>query len=165
MLEYGSVVWDPYLEKDITLLESVQRKAARFITGDYRSRDPGSITNMLLELDLPTLQSRRKNNRLTFLFKISKGLVPAIPRDKYLTPIRTKRKIRAKTFKDCVSVNLVERHQNLNENSYELPPAKSKLHRNSYFPKTIAEWNQLEGITADTVEGFKGQIQHLSSTQ
>ena len=34
-LEYGSVVWDPHLQKDIDKLEKVQRKAARFIKRDY----------------------------------------------------------------------------------------------------------------------------------
>ena len=85
-LEYGSIVWDPYLDKDINLIENIQKRSARFITGDYRSRESGSMTRMLQELNLPTLQQRRKDARLTFLFKISHGLVPAIPREKYLTP-------------------------------------------------------------------------------
>ena len=38
-LEYSSIVWDPYLQKDIDKLEKVQRRAARFITGDYTSRE------------------------------------------------------------------------------------------------------------------------------
>jgi len=33
------IVWDPYMDKDIKILEQIQRKAARFITGDYFSRD------------------------------------------------------------------------------------------------------------------------------
>ena len=72
-LEYGSVVWDPHLRKDVDKLEKVQRKAARFIKGDYHSREPGSMSRMLNELDLPTLESRRKDNRLCFMFKISRG--------------------------------------------------------------------------------------------
>lgn len=37
ILEYGSVVWDPHLSKDVASLERIQRKAARFIMRDYRS--------------------------------------------------------------------------------------------------------------------------------
>ena len=37
VLEYGSIVWDPHQKKDIDALERIQRSAARFITGDYRS--------------------------------------------------------------------------------------------------------------------------------
>ena len=53
ILEYGAGVWDPYLQKDIVNLERVQRRALRFITGDYSSRDPGSITNMRQRLNQP----------------------------------------------------------------------------------------------------------------
>ena len=84
ILEYGSIIWDPYLTKDINLLEQVQRKAARFITGDYKSRTPGSMTKMLEDLNIPTLQQRRQDDRLTFLYKISEGLIPAIPKKQCL---------------------------------------------------------------------------------
>lgn len=55
VLEYGSVVWDRYLTRDIDKLERIQRNGARFITGDYKSRNEGAVTNMLKDLDLPTL--------------------------------------------------------------------------------------------------------------
>ena len=57
-VEYGSIIWDTYLQTDIDRLERVQRSAARFITVDYRSRQEGCITKMLQDLDLPTLQER-----------------------------------------------------------------------------------------------------------
>ena len=78
VLEYGSVVWDPYLTRDIDKLERIQRNGARFITGDYKSRHEGAVTNMLKDLDLPTLQDRRTNAILVFLYKVVEGLVPAI---------------------------------------------------------------------------------------
>ena len=37
VLDYGTIIWDPYLSRDIEKLERVQRKAERFITGDYHS--------------------------------------------------------------------------------------------------------------------------------
>ena len=46
ILEYGACVWDPYLKKDIDCLEKTQRRAVRFICGDYTSRNPGSIAKM-----------------------------------------------------------------------------------------------------------------------
>ena len=61
ILVYGAVVWDPMLEKDISKLEKINsRKAARFIKGDFKSRTPGCVTEMMRDLDLPTLQKRRK---------------------------------------------------------------------------------------------------------
>ena len=68
ILEYGSFVWDPYLVKDIDKLESVQCKAVRFICNDFRSRHQGAVTNMLSSCDLPTLEERRKNNRLPVVY-------------------------------------------------------------------------------------------------
>ena len=96
--DYASTVWDPYLVKDIKTLEKIQKKAARFIKGDYHSREPGCVTKVLADLDLPTLQDRRRENRLCFLlYKIDRGLVPAIDKNTYLKPIREKRKVKAKT--------------------------------------------------------------------
>ena len=60
-IEYGATVWDPHLEKDIYKLEHIQRKAVRFITSDYRSKDPGSVTQMLKDQKLTTLKERRKD--------------------------------------------------------------------------------------------------------
>jgi hypothetical protein len=54
VLEYGSVIWDPYLTRDIDELERIQRNGTRFVTGDYKSRHEGAVTNMLKNLDLPT---------------------------------------------------------------------------------------------------------------
>lgn len=98
VLEYGATVWSPYLEKDKTKLERIQRQAARFITKDYSSKEPGSVTNMLTNLNLPTLQERRRQQRLAMLFKIDKRLIPASP-ENFLTPMeKRKRKIKPKTF-------------------------------------------------------------------
>ena len=106
VLEYGATIWDPYLQCDINRLEKVQRRAARFITGDYTSRTPGCMTNMLESLNLSPLAQRRKELRLTFLFKISERLVPAIDKETYLVPPRTGRKITAsKKFEGFEATN------------------------------------------------------------
>jgi hypothetical protein len=52
-MEYGSIIWDPYTQQEITKLESIQRRGARFITKDYKSREEGCMTKMLNELNLP----------------------------------------------------------------------------------------------------------------
>ena len=62
-LEYGSVIWDPHLKKDIDALERIQRGAARFITGDYRSRTPGSVNRMMTKLELTSLQTYLRPQR------------------------------------------------------------------------------------------------------
>ena len=70
-LEYGSVIWDPYTKQDISKLENVQRSAARFIMKDYHSRHEGCVTEMLKHLKLPSLQDRRRDSRLTGMYRQS----------------------------------------------------------------------------------------------
>ena len=123
-LEYGSVVWDPFLENDINRLERVQRSAACFITGDYKSRHEGCITNMLSKLDLPSLEERRRQQRLTFLYKVVKGHVLAINIDHYLSAQKPYRTIRAKQFEDIVQKNIVERSVCNNNQCLKQLPAK-----------------------------------------
>jgi hypothetical protein len=56
---------------DIDKLERIQRNGTRFITRDYKSRHEGAVTNMLKDLDLPTIQDRRTNAKLVFLYKVA----------------------------------------------------------------------------------------------
>ena len=79
ILDYGSIVWDPYLKQDIEKLERVQKLAARFIIGNYRTREEGCVTGMLQSLKLSSLENRRSSNRLIFMYKVVEVLVPAIP--------------------------------------------------------------------------------------
>ena len=126
----------------------------------YHSREPGSVTKMLADLDLPSLQERRRENRLCLLYKIDRGLVPAIDKNTYLKPIRAKRKIKAKTYENCETKNFVRKYQNLNSKCFELPHCTEHKYVNSFFPKTITEWNQLDDhiVSAPSVNIFKDRL-------
>ena len=106
IMEYGSVIWDPYTKQVITKLKSIQRRGTRFITKDYKSRE-GYMTKMLTELNLPTLQSRRQKQCLIFFYKVVEGQVPAMPPDLFVNDQKPKRQIRAKKFDNCVTTNIV----------------------------------------------------------
>ena len=67
-LEYAASCWDPHRQKDIDTLEAVQRKAARFISNNFRRRT--SVTARLTNLDLQSLQQRREASRLSMLYKL-----------------------------------------------------------------------------------------------
>ena len=108
-LEYGAVVWDPYLKQDVERLERIQRQAARFITKDYKSREKGCIGKMLQELDLPPLEERRRQLRLTMLTKIVQGSVPAIPPQNFLTPSERRRRVQPTRFEGYITQNPVKR--------------------------------------------------------
>jgi hypothetical protein len=83
-MEYGSTIWDPYTKQEITKLYSIQRRGARLITKDYKSRGEGCMTKMLNELYLPALQSRRQKQRMIFFNKVVEGQVPAMPPDLFV---------------------------------------------------------------------------------
>ncbi|CAH1266560.1 Hypp3419 [Branchiostoma lanceolatum] len=55
-MEYAAVVWDPFRQKDIDALEMVNRRAARFVTSNYRRQDV-SVTALLRDLKWPSLQT------------------------------------------------------------------------------------------------------------
>ena len=126
---------DPFLKSDIDKLERIQRKAARFITRDYRTRTQGYVTDMLKNLDLLLLQERRKDMRLIFLFKVVEGLVPAIPSHRYPTPIRNKRRIISKTFENFATQNIVDNSVTNNARCFVVNHAKTDIHKNSFFQK------------------------------
>jgi hypothetical protein len=56
ILEYGAACWDPYRERQISALDRVQKKAAKFA---HHKNNP----------NWETLASRRKLSRICALFK------------------------------------------------------------------------------------------------
>jgi hypothetical protein len=66
-MECGAIVWDHYITVDTNKLERIQRREARFITGDNKSREEVPVIKMLAELELESVQSRRNSQRLILL--------------------------------------------------------------------------------------------------
>ena len=163
-LEYGSVIWDPYLKGDIAKLERVQHQAARFITGDYKSHEAGCMSSMLHDLQLLPLKERRYQNRLIFLYKIIEGLIPAIPPEQYLTPRRPGRNIRSTSFSDFVASNIVHQYACNNQRGFQVPAAKHDQYKSSFFCRTIVDWNHLSDsiVNSTTVGRFKGALGSLT---
>ena len=73
VLDYAAAAWDPHTQMCITQLEAVQRRAARFITGNYRTTS--STSQMIADLGLPSLEVRRKHSKLMLMHRITYGLV------------------------------------------------------------------------------------------
>jgi len=42
ILDYASIVWSPYTQKNVQALESVQRRSARFVFNNYSPYDSAS---------------------------------------------------------------------------------------------------------------------------
>ncbi|KAI8504923.1 hypothetical protein Bbelb_170320 [Branchiostoma belcheri] len=120
-IEYGAVIWDPYLRKDIDTLEMVNRRAARFVTSNHRRQDV-SVTALLHDLRWPSLQSRRQQARLVMMYKITNGLV-AIPPSRLIPAVARTRANHAHKYKT-------------------LRP-HCDIAKYSFYARTIPEWNNL----------------------
>ena len=138
-LEYASTVWDPAQANHKSLLEGVQRRAARWITSDYGRHS--SVTSMLRKLGLETLEDRRRCSRLVFLYKILHEEVAVEPHN--LDLYRNPRATRGLATNDKFLVNRCS--------TTEL--------KNHFSARTIPEWNRLLQTTTsvDSVTTFRSQ--------
>ena len=59
-----------YLGTNINKLERIQRQPVRFITGEYKSREVGCVSNTLTKLKLQDIQTRRSSQKLIFLYEV-----------------------------------------------------------------------------------------------
>ena len=57
----------------------MQKRAARFVYNNYRSKEPGCATNMLDALNWEPPSQRRAKNRVTMLYKIINNQVTIDP--------------------------------------------------------------------------------------
>ena len=118
-------MWDPHLKKDIREVEKIQRRAARFVKGVYK-REDGIVTQLLNELEWPALEMRRKCPRLELLHASLHGrnLEIVIPPHLSLPTYRYNTRSQA----TIIIIN---------------PAAKGDTYKNSFFPRTITDYNKL----------------------
>ena len=144
VLEYASPAMDPTSSEGIVKLEKVQRQAARFVHGNYAERDPGCVTRMVSDLGWENLESRRKKDRLTTLYKIRHGLVDMDTGD---------------------VLRLNDRRTRGQQRLYQ-PTANVKVYKDSFFPRTIQDWNRLPAVVTDspTIEEFRAGLKQQVPT-
>ena len=73
ILEYASAIWSPYTQRNVDLVEAVQRRSVRFIFNNYSPN--ASVTEMLERIDFKTLAEKRNESKLLNLYKIVNNLV------------------------------------------------------------------------------------------
>ena len=120
-LEYASTVWSSHTDLDINKLESVQRRAARWVTRDYQYTS--SLSKMRQDLNWRTLDQRRIDSRLVLLYKVTYDLV-AIPASDY--PIRNTRPSSSN-----------------HPIAYRQITTLKDFYKYTFFPRTIIHWNAL----------------------
>ena len=141
-MEYASVVWDPHYQTQISILEKIQRRAARWILSDYSYHS--SVSAMLEQLNWLPLVTRRTQQRLNLFYQIMHGEIGlSLPEYIHFTTRHTRHH---HPFHLIVS------------------PTNTTTYMTSYFPRTIREWNSLppQLIELNTLATFSILIeQHL----
>ena len=134
-LEYCVQAWNPFLKKDIELLEKVQRRATKMVNGCHNL----SYERRLQYCGLTTLERRRERGDLIETYKIMTGKVD-VPYDRYFTLAHysSTRGHKCKLFKQRVG------------------PRK----KNVFSARVVDKWNSLDeaGVTVETINGFKGYL-------
>ena len=98
-----------------------------------------SVGDMLDELERQSLESRLEQSSLTLFYKIHSGMV-YVDKDKYLTTVTGLRQTRAS-----------------HDSQYRRYQAYSDALNNSFFPRTIPQWNGLPSsvVSVQTTKEFK----------
>ena len=142
ILEYAGTVWDPYTQQNIDKLETIQKRAAHYVTGDHRRTS--SIKTMIENLKWKSLAERRAQARVTMLYKAIKDLVD-LPTDLLIPSTVTTRGHKKK---------------------YQIPFSRTNIHQYSFYPRTIITWNNLTSAAVEckTLDSFRREVQKSSCT-
>jgi hypothetical protein len=142
ILEYGDVIWDINKENDHTLdpIEKTNLNAARLVSGATARCNRAKLYE---ETKFETMKDRRKNHRLTMLYKMVYQLVP--PLLYYLLPEKVENRTR---------------HNLRSKKDIDTPYARIDAHKFSFLPSTIKDWNNLPIKTkeAKSINAFKHAI-------
>ena len=143
-LSYASAAWSPFTAKNINKVEQIQRRAARFVLGNYTYGTTCNLTHQMSEiLKWPTLQHRRAAHDVNIFFKILNNQVginlPSIVKPSPRHPTRF----------------------------LHIQATHSEAYRYSFFPRTIRLWNQLpvEIKQSTTYPQFKSQSSNYINTR
>ena len=134
-LEYASSIWDPHTQSNISKIEAVQHRAARFATRNYRRIS--SVSSMLQDLGWQNLYTCRQHGKMILMYRIVNHFVE-IPASTVLQPVGASR----------------TRGHN---HRYLVPNCGVDAYKFAFFPSGIWLWNSLptETASAQYLESFK----------
>ena len=123
-LEYGNILMSNSSDADNDRLESIQRRAARVITGGTIST---SVRCLYEELAMETLVVRRQRNIILFFHKMLNNNVPP-----YLLEMKPSSSLGSQTYNLRQSQNIA------------IPKCRLSKYQKSFLPHAITLWNGLE---------------------
>ena len=146
-LEYAVQAWSPYTMKDIDLLEKVQRRMVRQISGIK-----GTYEEKLVQIGLTTLQDRRERGDCIEIFKMMKGFTnvdQTIWFDKILRTEGPQTRLSADPW------------------ALELKPARLDLRKNFFSIRAVHSWNALPFAIkqSTTINQFKNSYDKYKSIE
>ena len=141
ILEYASVVWAPHTKCHITMLEKIQRRAARFVCNNYSRYN--SVTDMLNMLNWQSLEQRRNQAKSIMFYKIINNIV-SVNFHQYLQP----------------SVAITRGHHL----RFIQLQARVDVYLHSFLPSTICLWNSLPAnvVSSLTIDNFKNKLTSIN---
>ena len=145
-LDYGVIIFDkPNNESFKSRIESIQYKACVAITGAIQGT---SRERLYRELGLESLSDRCWFRKLTFFYKIVKGLSP-----RYLTKY--------------VNLKSTSNYQtrSANKNNLQEFSCRTESLKHSFFPFCVREWNKLDNTIRDieSIKQFKSMLKNFFS--
>ena len=142
ILEYGNILWHPYLIKHIATIENIQRRFTKRIIGlsdiEYEER--------LRILKLPSLEFRRLRGDMIETYKIIHNCYDPATTKSFFTFSNT-------STTRGNSLRLTKKHVSTNH------------YANFFTNRVINNWNSLPEtiVRASTINAFKNQIDKLWS--
>ena len=142
-LEYGNVIWNPYLKRQSTLLEGVQRRATKLVPECKEM----SYLERLRFLKIHSLKGRRFRGDLIQVYKMFSGLDDINPEK--MLPLASYSSTRGQGQK------LKYRH------------CKTDIRKYSFSNRVVEHWNMLpyEIKNAKTLNTFKNRIDNYPKLQ
>ena len=134
-LEYGNLIWGPFLREQVIAVEKVQRRATKTV----RAIKDLSYEDRLKKLSLPSLQHRRRRGDMIFAYKIFTEKLNLDKNDFFTS-----------------STSLTRGHQHA-----VIKRKATKLCRsNTFSNRIIDDWNSLpsEVVSATTTNSFKNKL-------
>ena len=119
-------MWDPHTKRNNNKIEIVQRRCARYVTGNFDRTS--SVTSLLNCLSWPTLEERRRQYRLAVIYRILHNQMD-IHWQFFLT--KTSSVTRGDSCRLFVWF------------------CKNHVYASSFFPRTSKGWNNLNFDQAD----------------
>ena len=140
ILEYGSAVWDPHHQVDIDNLEQIQKRAARFTTGNY-TRETGNTKINMQKLKWKPLEERRAIIKLNLFYKCKMQLIDIHTNHLVLSKSCTRR----------------------GDRTYAIPTSNVDSHLFSFFPNSIRLWNAVPSAVKDSrsIDSFKSSLDEI----